>query len=94
MQFHKLFPDYVRLCAWGNAFMFAYRPVHVPDFSPFYADAGLKPVKKEAATPTESADASTGAFSTPAAPSVCWGWQAECHPAPQEAAEPQEAEGS
>ena len=30
--------------------MFAYRPVHVPDFSPFYADAGLKPVKKEAAT--------------------------------------------
>ena len=30
--------------------MFAYRLVQVPDFSLFYADAGVKPVKKMSAT--------------------------------------------
>ncbi len=53
--------------------MFAYRLVQVPDFCLFFADAGVKPVKKQAATPTETPGASSGASSTPASPGASAG---------------------
>ncbi len=53
--------------------MFAYRLVQVPDFSLFYADAGLEPVKKQAATSTGKSVASTGASSCPAPPGASAG---------------------